>query len=68
MSIQRKFYLARRDTRWDVYPQAQPLEAIAYDYEGFYAQMQPGVWYATPTSYVLDREVTEAEAIAFAAR
>ena len=60
-----RFYLARRCTRWDVYPQRQPLEAIAHDYEGFWALTDAGEWFKTPTSYVFEREITESEARAF---
>lgn len=66
MMPDRKFYLARRDTRWDVYPQREPLEAVAHDWHGFWALTKDGEWFKTPTSYVMGREVTEAEALAFA--
>ncbi len=60
-----RFYLATRDTRWDVYPNREPVEAIAHDYEGFWALTAAGEWFKTPTSYNLVREITEDEALAF---
>lgn len=63
--IQPKFYIARRNTRWDVYPQRQPEVAVAHDWHGFWSLALTGEWFKTPTSYDLGREVTEAEAIAF---
>jgi hypothetical protein len=60
--IRPKFYIARRDTRWDVYPQKQPEEIVAHDWHGFWAKGRDGQWFKTPTSYVLQREITEAEA------
>lgn len=63
--IQPKFYIARRNTRWDVYPQREPEVAIAHDWHGFWALTLNGEWFKDPTSYDLGREVAEAEAIAF---
>lgn len=60
-----KFYLARRDTRWDVYPQREPLEPIAHDWYGFWARDPVVGWYKTPRSYVYEREITKAEADAY---
>lgn len=60
-----KFYLARRCTRWDVYPQPQPLEAIAFDWQGYWARTESGEWFLSPASYNFQREITEAEALAF---
>lgn len=57
-----KFYLARRDTRWDVYPQQEPVKAIAHDWYGFWDRTEDGKWFKTPESYVLLKEITEAEA------
>ena len=63
--IQPKFYIARRNTRWDVYPQREPEVAVAHDYHGFWALTLTGEWFKTPTSYDLGREITEAEAVEF---
>jgi hypothetical protein len=57
--IRPKFYLARRDTRWDVYPQREPLEIVAHDYYGFWARSDKGFWFKSPTSYVLQEQITE---------
>lgn len=53
-----KFYYARRDTRWDVYPQQEPVEIVAHDWYGFYALSDSGFWFKTPTSYNLGEEIT----------
>jgi hypothetical protein len=29
-----EFYEARRDTRWDVYPQAEPVQSVAVEWAG----------------------------------
>lgn len=58
-----KFYLARRCTRWDVYPQREPLVAIAHDYQGFWAQYEPGKWFKSPASYVFHGEISEERAV-----
>jgi hypothetical protein len=59
-----KFYIARRDTRWDVYPQTQPEEIVAYDWYGCWKQRADGSgWYLTPTSYVLVREITDTDTL-----
>lgn len=63
--IKPKFYIATRNTRWDVYPQREPAVAVAHDYYGFWALTLTGEWFKTPVSYDLHHEVTEAEAIAF---
>jgi hypothetical protein len=60
--IDPKFYVARRDTRWDVYPQREPPEIVAHDWYGFWAKTTDGQWFKTPTAYVLLREISEAEA------
>jgi len=60
--IDPKFYIARRDTRWDVYPQQQPEEVVAHDWWGFWSKDANGNWFKTPTSYVLVREISEQEA------
>ena len=62
-----KFYLARRDTRWDVYPGREQIEAVAHDWYGFWSfDAANGFWWKTPTSYVLENEITKSEAEAFA--
>jgi len=64
--INPKFYVARRDTRWDVYPQREPETVVARDWHGFWAYA-PGVgWFKSPASYVTFQEITEAEALALA--
>lgn len=63
--IQPKFYIARRNTRWDVYPQREPEVAVAHDCHGFWSLTLAGEWFKDPTSYDLGREITEAEAVAF---
>ena len=66
--IDPKFYIARRDTRWDVYPSREPEKAIAFDWKGFWEQYEPGLWFYNPyTSYNLCREISEEEAVSFAA-
>lgn len=63
MEANAKFYVARRDTRWDVYPQRQPEEVVAHDWHGFWSRSKvTGEWFKTPTSYVLEREITREEA------
>ena len=57
-----KFYVARADTRWDVYPQQQPETVVAHDWYGFWAKTLTGEWFKTPTSYVLIREISRHEA------
>ena len=59
--IRPKFYIARRDTRWDVYPQQQPSVVVAHDYSGFWARTRDGLWFKSPSSYNLQREITEHE-------
>jgi hypothetical protein len=54
-------YWARRDTRWDVYPQREPLQLVKYEWEGFFAPTQDGQWYKTVASFDLARTATEAE-------
>jgi len=46
-------YWARRSTRWDVYPQQEPLQLVAFDYDGFWEPFPDGTWFKTPTSYAL---------------
>ena len=60
--IRPKFYIGRRDTRWDVYPNQEPEQFVAHDYNGFWA-IHDGTWFKSPTSYVLIREITEQEVV-----
>ena len=57
-----KFYVARRDTRWDVYPQLEPQQVVAHDWRGFYQISAEGKWFLTPTSFNLEREISATEA------
>lgn len=63
--IRPKYYLARRDTRWDVYPAQQPLKAVALDWHGFWERAADGRWFKTPTSYILASEISEQDANAY---
>lgn len=58
-----KFYLATRCTRWDVYPTKEPAQVVAHGWSGYFAKADDGVWYKSPTSYVLSVEVTPEEAL-----
>lgn len=60
--IRPKFYLARRDTRWDPYPSQEPIKAVALDWHGYWERWTDGKWFKTPVSYVLVKEITEDEA------
>lgn len=61
-----KFYIGRRDTRWDVYPQREPEVAVAHDWHGFWLfSREGGFWFKAPGSYVLGQQTTKAEAEAF---
>lgn len=57
-----RFYMGRRDTRWDVYPQREPLEVVAFDWYGCCLRTPEGVWFRSPVAYVLVREISKAEA------
>jgi len=48
-----RLFWARRDTRWDVYPQQEPIELIAHNWEGFWSPLPDGSWFLTPVSYNL---------------
>lgn len=63
--IRPKYYLARRCTRWDPYPQQEPVKAVAQDWHGFWERDAGGKWFKTPVSYVVAREISEAEANAY---
>lgn len=54
-----KLMWARRDTRWDIYPSQEPVELVAFNYEGFWCPQPNGTWYKSPTSFVNCEEVTE---------
>lgn len=59
------FYLGRTSTQWHVYPQRQPLVAVARDVNhGWWAWSKHGFWYKSPCQFNTEREVTEAEAVA----
>lgn len=61
--INPKFYVARRDTRWDVYPQREPAVIIAHDWNGFWGRVpETGEWFKHPASFNFVKEITEAEA------
>lgn len=62
--IRPRFFIGRRDTRWDVYPQQEPTVGVALDYYGFWAWSPEVGWFKSPASYVTFEEVTEADAIA----
>jgi len=60
-----KFYVARRDTRWDPYPARHAEVAVAHDWHGFW-QYDPKVgWFRSPVSFHFVRSITRAEAEAF---
>lgn len=61
--IDPKFYIGRRDTRWDPYPSQEPEQPIAHDWYGFWAKDIKGQWFKAPESYVLIRQISEQEAI-----
>lgn len=63
--VRPKFYLGTRDTRWDPYPQREPVRAIAHDYQGFWERNNRGEWFKTPVSYNFSKEITEKEANEF---
>jgi hypothetical protein len=42
---------AKRDTRWDVYPQDEPAQLVAYNWEGFWLPLPDGRWFKAPTSF-----------------
>lgn len=63
-----KFYEARRDTRWDPYPNREPLCVVAHDWNGFWEQSAPGEWFlCRSTSFNLGRQITKEEAEQFVA-
>lgn len=47
-----KLYWARRCTRWDIYPQQEPVQLIAHNWEGFWCPQPDGTWYKSPASFV----------------
>lgn len=61
--IQPKFYIGRRDNRWDPYPSQEPEQPIAHDWHGFWAKDSKGNWFKAPVSYILVREISEEEAL-----
>lgn len=63
--IRPKFYLARRDTRWDPYPSQEPVKAVALDWHGYWERDAKIGWFKTPVSYVVVREISKDEADAY---
>lgn len=63
--INPKFFLARRDTRWDPYPSEEPIKAVALDWHGFWERDSQGNWFKTPVSYNRIREISGPEANAY---
>jgi hypothetical protein len=57
-----KFYIGHRCTRWDVYPQQEPAQVVAHDWEGFYALTEDGRWFKSPASYTFMNEISRADA------
>ncbi len=51
-----KYYWAKLDTRWHVYPQAEPTQLVAHNWEGFWCPLPDGRWYKSPVSFVLQCE------------
>lgn len=47
-----KLWWAQRDTRWDVYPQQQPVELIGFNWEGYWCPQPDGTWYKSPTAFI----------------
>lgn len=57
-----KFYKVKRDTRWDVYPQEQPVLVGRKDDVGVWLPNGKGGWFLPPGSYYLVEEITEEQA------
>lgn len=53
-----RFFVGRRSTRWDVYPQQEHEQACALDWHGFWAMTKDGQWFKSPSSYECVRDVT----------
>jgi hypothetical protein len=53
------------DTRWDVYPQREPPQVIAFNWDGFWALSEKAdgtrFWFRTPASYVVIEDNITAE-------
>lgn len=45
-----KLYWARRDTRWDPYPQQEPVQLVLHDWYGVWRPLRNGGWFLTPES------------------
>ncbi len=43
---------ARRDTRWDIYPQQEPTILAVHNYEGWWLPCPDGQWFKSPVSYI----------------
>ena len=42
---------AQRDTRWDVYPQQEPVQLAAHNWEGWWLPCPDGTWYKSPVGF-----------------
>ncbi len=54
-------YWAKRDNRWDVYPNAEPHQLVFHNYEGSWLPDPDGTWHKSCVGFVL---VAEASAVA----
>jgi hypothetical protein len=43
----------QRDTRWDVYPQREPVQLATHNAEGFWFPQPDGTWYKSSQSYLI---------------
>lgn len=50
------YFWASVDTRWHVYPQRQPVQLVAHNYDGFWCPLPDGQWYRSPVSFVCQRD------------
>lgn len=60
--IKPRFWIGRRDTRWDVYPQQEPQQIVAHDCHGYWEYSTNGFWFRTPRAFNFEREISRAEA------
>ena len=51
MNQDRKLLWGKRCTRWDIYPQQEPVQLIAFDWHGFWCPQPDGSWYKSPESF-----------------
>jgi hypothetical protein len=47
-----KVVWASRDTRWDVYPQQEPVVLAAHNWDGWYLPQPDGSWFKAPGSFI----------------